>query len=178
MQFTFSLRFGNRFDVDDGERFQGGMEHQIAAPIEKIPVFQRGGTVIPRQMRLRRSSALMGADPYTLVVAPDLNGTAKGTLFLDAGDGYNYRSGEHQYMSYLFSDNTLRVSKLSGGGFDAPNVLERIEIFAVAEPSKVLLRQPSGEVELSSTMNFETNRLVIRKPGVKMVADDWEIVLK
>ena len=97
----------------------------VSAPIDKVPVFQRGGTIVPRQMRLRRASSLMGADPYTLGIAPDQAGNADGTLYMDPGDGYGYRSGEHQYMAYTYSAGTLAVSKLSGGGYAAVNELER-----------------------------------------------------
>lgn len=37
----------------------------------QIPVFQRGGSIIPRKMRIRRSSALMVHDPFTLIVCLD-----------------------------------------------------------------------------------------------------------
>ena len=37
----------------------------------KIPVFQKGGAIIPQKNRIRRSSSLMKYDPYTLVVALD-----------------------------------------------------------------------------------------------------------
>lgn len=36
-------------------------------------------------MRLRRSSALMSRDPYTLVVALSAEQSAEGTLYLDDG---------------------------------------------------------------------------------------------
>jgi len=42
----------------------------VPAPLERIPVYLRGGVVIPKKMRLRRSSKLMFFDPFTLVVAP------------------------------------------------------------------------------------------------------------
>lgn len=38
---------------------------------KKVPVYQRGGSIIPRKMRVRRASPLMKNDPYTLVVALD-----------------------------------------------------------------------------------------------------------
>ena len=37
----------------------------------QIPVFYRGGSIIPRKDRIRRSSYLSRNDPYTLVVALD-----------------------------------------------------------------------------------------------------------
>ena len=48
-------------------------------------VYQRGGTIIPKKERVRRSSALMRHDPYTLVVALDRAGRATGTLYIDDG---------------------------------------------------------------------------------------------
>lgn len=37
----------------------------------QIPVFQRGGSIIPKKLRVRRSSTCMEHDPYTLYVAVD-----------------------------------------------------------------------------------------------------------
>ena len=34
---------------------------------DKVPVFQRGGSIIPKRERIRRSAALMHNDPITLV---------------------------------------------------------------------------------------------------------------
>ena len=47
--------------------------HCIMIPciVLQIPVFQRGGTIIPKKLRVRRASSLMANDPYTLIVALD-----------------------------------------------------------------------------------------------------------
>jgi len=37
----------------------------------QIPVFQRGGSIIPSKERVRRCSSLMTDDPYTLTIALD-----------------------------------------------------------------------------------------------------------
>ncbi|KAL1504554.1 hypothetical protein AB1Y20_010954 [Prymnesium parvum] len=166
------------YDAVDGTPYTGGSEPTVSAPIDKLPVFQRGGTIVPRQMRLRRASSLMGADPFTLVVAPDASGAANGTLFLDAGDGYAYRRGEHAYMAYSYAAATLRASRRSGSGaYAPPNVLERVELLGVGVPSRVVLRHAAGEEALGFTLNAESGRLVVRKPAVKMAADDWQIEL-
>jgi len=39
----------------------------------KIPVYQRGGVIIPQRLRKRRASMLALHDPITLVVALDRN---------------------------------------------------------------------------------------------------------
>ena len=54
-----------------------------SAPLDKIPVFLRGGKIVPRKLRLRRSSKLMYYDPYTLIIAYDSDLNAEGMLYLD-----------------------------------------------------------------------------------------------
>lgn len=51
----------------------------------QIPVFQRGGSIIPRKLRVRRSSSCMEHDPYTLFVALNLqvNEDLRTTLAID-----------------------------------------------------------------------------------------------
>ena len=39
--------------------------------IHQIPVFQRGGHIVPRRERQRRSSSLTHRDPFTLIVTLD-----------------------------------------------------------------------------------------------------------
>jgi len=40
--------------------------------LETVPHFYRGGHIVPRKDRVRRSSSQMADDPYTLIVAVDL----------------------------------------------------------------------------------------------------------
>ena len=51
-------------------------------------MFQRGGTIIPTLQRVRRSTKIMMNDPYTLIVALDENGAAKGHLYMDDGQSF------------------------------------------------------------------------------------------
>jgi alpha 1,3-glucosidase len=43
----------------------------METPLERVPVYLRGGSILPRKDRLRRSSNLTTRDPYTLIVALD-----------------------------------------------------------------------------------------------------------
>ena len=59
------------YDVTDAKAIPGGQRLSMATPLEKMPVFQRGGSIVPKRMRVRRSSAAQANDPYTLVIALD-----------------------------------------------------------------------------------------------------------
>lgn len=47
--------------------------YRVPVTLEAIPVFYRGGAIVPRRERPRRSSAAQAADPFTLVVSLDGN---------------------------------------------------------------------------------------------------------
>ena len=76
---------------------------------DRIPVYQRGGTIVPKKERMRRSSALMADDPYTLNVALDASSSAKGTLYIDDGESYDYRSGKFIYLEFVFQVSVVQT---------------------------------------------------------------------
>jgi len=174
------------YDVDDGAAHAGGTDATVSAPMDKIPAYQRGGSIVPRQMRARRSSVQMANDPFTLTIAPDAEGGAVGRLYLDAGDGYEYRQGAYAYRKFSYAPSTgpavpATLSSLalhSDPSYSPPNELERIELLAsptaAAKLAKVTL-EVKGETR---TLDFRyvqaTGRLVVRAPKVG-VAEDWKM---
>jgi alpha 1,3-glucosidase len=69
----------------------GGATVSVSAPLHSIPVFQRGGSILFRKERVRRSSELMSHDPFTIVVTLDREGTATSDLYIDDGKTFNYK---------------------------------------------------------------------------------------
>lgn len=61
-------------------------------------VAQRPGSIVPLA-NLVQSTQDLSLDSLTLLVNPDTDGSAVGTLYEDAGDGFGYRSGD-----FLLSD--------------------------------------------------------------------------
>lgn len=43
----------------------------MKTPLDRIPVFLKGGSIVPRRQRIRRSASLMTKDPITLLIALD-----------------------------------------------------------------------------------------------------------
>uniref|UniRef100_A0A2K6E814 Neutral alpha-glucosidase AB n=1 Tax=Macaca nemestrina TaxID=9545 RepID=A0A2K6E814_MACNE len=145
-----------------------------------IPVFQRGGTIVPRWMRVRRSSECMKDDPITLFVALSPQGTAEGELFLDDGHTFNYETRQEFLLRrFLFSGNTLVSSSADPEGhFETPIWIERVVIIGAGKPAAVVLQtKGSPESRLSFQHDPETSVLVLRKPGIN-VASDWSIHLR
>lgn len=76
-----------------------------------MPVFHRGGSILPYKFRLRRSTTQMADDPFTLIVCLDKHESANGQLYFDDGLTFNYNnSKEFVYREFKFSKNKL-ISK-------------------------------------------------------------------
>jgi alpha 1,3-glucosidase len=141
----------------------------VPAPLSMIPVFIRGGSIIPRKMRLRRSSSLMFYDPITLIVAPAADsGSAEGSMYMD-----DERTLDHEdtslfvYRLFSFTQNEKATGSVltnmpvpgsswmvggiekDSGNMVAPNKVERIIVLGqhrLGSPKKVILQNlfPNG----------------------------------
>lgn len=95
------------FDYFDYTTYLGaGKAVTISASLEKIPLLMRGGHIIPRRDRPRRSSGLMRWDPFTLVVVVGKNGEAEGTLYIDDGESFEYENGAFIHRKFIFSSSS------------------------------------------------------------------------
>lgn len=154
----------------------------VPSDIDTIPVFQRGGSIISRKLRLRRSSHLMTSDPYTLFVALDGSQTADGVLYMDDEVSFNHEK-INEFATATFSVN---IEQASGGisnsvqigkGWDSAEtknkdrMIERIVIMGMqSSPSSI---EVGGEA-LGFTYDNNGKVLVIRKPEVS-ACSDWDI---
>jgi len=155
----------------------------VAAPIDKIPVFQRGGTIVPRMRRLRRSSSLMRRDPYTLTVIATAGGTANGHLYQDDGESFAYQQGACTYRSLSLENNRLSNSAVSPSScnpvdakYTPENTVERLVVVGLKkEPSQVRAVTDGGDSKaLTFTMDTQTKALTVRKPDLR-IASDWTV---
>ncbi|XP_071657657.1 neutral alpha-glucosidase AB isoform X1 [Patagioenas fasciata] len=166
------------YDVDSHQQHVAPQTLYVPVTLSSVPVFQRGGTVVPRQERPRRSTECMRGDPYTLHVALSPQGTAEGDLFLDDGESFAYDT-ERRFLHrrFSFANGTLTASSADPqGSFPSSSWLERVVILGAPKPSSVLLRPPGGP-ETPLHFQLEGPTLTLRKPGVPIGAD-WEIVLR
>uniref|UniRef100_A0A9J8A2W9 Neutral alpha-glucosidase AB n=2 Tax=Cyprinus carpio TaxID=7962 RepID=A0A9J8A2W9_CYPCA len=140
-------------------------------------VFQRGGSIICRKDRVRRSSSCMENDPYTLYVALGSQGSAEGELYIDDFHTFSFEEAKqfvHRRLS--FSANTLSSRNLAPDSqFSTASWIEKIVIFGGSQPSSATLKSAESalEFEFDSTLAV----LTLRKPGVNAAAD-WTIVLR
>ncbi|KAH7315741.1 hypothetical protein KP509_21G063300 [Ceratopteris richardii] len=173
------------YELKTGKMFSGGDYFKIPVAMDTIPVFQRGGTIIPRRERPRRSSTQMVNDPYTLLIA--VNGTheAEGELYMDDGNTFDFAEGAFIHRKFIFSQGCLTSvainSQKSRKKFISSSMIERIVILglelpitthATVEPHNRRVELEVGPSLLRSGM--QSNAYIIRKPNV-LVSEDWLI---
>lgn len=108
-----------------------GDKTSITIPVtpDRIPVFQREGSIIPRKMRIRRSSVAMKNDPYTLVVIADNEGQAEGTLYIDDEASFEYRHGKYLYLKLKLDGKKLTSTLMTKlVAYNTKSWLERVDI--------------------------------------------------
>lgn len=92
-----------------------GKHVTISAALHEVPLLIRGGSILSTRERHRRSSPLMKLDPFTLRVALDNKGAARGELYLDDGVTYDHEKGQIVWREFIAEKpekkaKTLRIS--------------------------------------------------------------------
>uniref|UniRef100_H2LBW7 Neutral alpha-glucosidase AB n=1 Tax=Oryzias latipes TaxID=8090 RepID=H2LBW7_ORYLA len=167
------------FDIHTFQKHNGAQNLYIPVTMSSIPVFQRGGSIIPRKMRVRRSSSCMEHDPYTLYAALNARGVAEGELYMDDGHTFNYEKKEFIHRRLSFSNNVLSsVNLVPDSHFTTNSWIERIVLIGSSKPAKVTLKTADGiESQLEFDFDASMSVVTVRKPGMNAGAD-WTVTLE
>ena len=112
-QRTVYLPAGNIWiDFWTGKRLKGGQSIVAQAPLEKLPIYVRAGSIVPYGPRVE--SAAGKPDPIDLRVYTGAN--ADFTLYEDEGDNYDYEKGTHSLIPIHWDDksSTLTIAAREG----------------------------------------------------------------
>ncbi len=86
---------GTGYGSENAGIHSNGITVRVPAPLERIPLLLRGGHIVPRRDRPRRSSGLARRDPFTLLVTLDAAGAARGSIYLDDGETFAYNNNNN-----------------------------------------------------------------------------------
>lgn len=177
----------NYFDYFDHTIYNGaGTTHRIAAPLEKLPLLMQGGHIIPRKDRPRKSSGLMKWDPYTLVVVLDKKGEAKGTLYADDGETFDYEQGAYIHRRFSLANGKLSSEDIGTKGsktsayHKAMKDVKVEKVIIVNAPATweskkdVNIGGSSAELSYHAAKPKTASWAVVRSPNVG-IGSDWSI---
>jgi alpha-D-xyloside xylohydrolase len=101
------------YDFYTGRFVAGNQTIQAHAPLDKMPLFVKAGSILPAGPELQYT-AEKPADPLTLYIYTGAD--ASFTLYEDEGTNYNYEKGQFSKidMAYSEADGTLTIGKRTG----------------------------------------------------------------
>jgi alpha-D-xyloside xylohydrolase len=100
-------------DFWTGERIAGGRSVKVPAPLERMPVHVRAGSVIPVGPAVEHVGQAKDA-PIELRIYPGADGVF--TFYEDAGDGWGYERGEYTLTRMRWDDQRGRLTVLQRQG--------------------------------------------------------------
>jgi alpha-D-xyloside xylohydrolase len=135
------------YDFWTGRGVEGGSSIQAAAPLNQIPLYVRGGSIVPLGPDVQYATE-KPADPIELRIYTGADGNF--TLYEDENDNYNYEKGAYATIPILWNDatRTLTIGERQG---KFPGMIENrsfhvvfvheghgIGIDSAAQPDKVV----------------------------------------
>jgi len=101
------------YNLYNGEYQEGGKYITADAPLDRMPLYVKAGSIIPFGPALQYTSQLP-ADTITLYVYTGSNGTFN--LYEDEGVNYNYEKGQFSHIPFTYNEQskTLTIGKREG----------------------------------------------------------------
>jgi alpha-D-xyloside xylohydrolase len=119
------------YDFWSGASLKGGQEVEAEAPLDRIPLFVRAGSIIPLGPEIEYANE-KPAGPLELRVFRGADG--KFELYQDEGDTYNYEKGAHALIPLRWSESgkTLTIGNREGSYPGMPKDVEINVVFVSA----------------------------------------------
>jgi alpha-D-xyloside xylohydrolase len=143
------------YDFWTGDTLMGGQTITSAAPIDRIPLLIKAGSIIPMGPFVQYASE-KPANPIELRIYPGADGSF--TLYEDENDNYNYEKGFFSTISFSWNDakRQLIIDKRKGS---FPGMLEKRSFQIV-----IVGKDKGNGLEISKTTDK-----VVRYQGTKKV---------
>lgn len=120
------------YDVHTGETYEGGQTIEAVAPYEQLPIFAKGGSILPVGEEIQYVGEKPNA-PLKVIVYTGKDASFK--LYEDEGVNYNYEKG--QYSNIVFNWNeqvqTLTIGERKGSFAGMPETRIFEVLFVDAE---------------------------------------------
>jgi len=95
------------YDFWTGSGAEGGKFVDVAAPLDRLPLYVRAGSIVPMGPEQEYASQMRGSS-IELRIYPGANGDF--TLYEDEGDSYNYEKGKYSTIPIHWEDSTQRLT--------------------------------------------------------------------
>jgi alpha 1,3-glucosidase len=129
------------YDFWTGREFKESGKVQVT--MDDIPVFIRGGRIVPKYERPVHNAIETIVTPLTLYIALE-NSEAEGTLYLDDGITFNHTLGIFCHRKFKYSKGKLTWSKAEEAEKGVPSFLKKAIVEAVVIYDQSGVRKLTG----------------------------------
>lgn len=143
---------------------EAGVNTTIPAPLGHIPVYIRGGSILPMQEPALTTRDARKTD-WSLIVATSRNGTAKGELYLD--DGESLIPNVTKLVDFRATSNGLRAAVR--GSWEEKNPLANVTVLGVKEPKDVVF---NGKVVDEEAIKYNATSKVLSITGLQQLTEE------
>ncbi|KAI6896478.1 alpha-glucosidase [Hortaea werneckii] len=115
------------YDYYTHEAVRGQGEEVTLTDIDytTIPLYYKGGSIVAQRSNSSNTTTELRKQDFTVVIAPGLDGTAKGSLYLD--DGVSLEQGATSYIHFHYSANG--EFRMEGTfGYDSGNAITGVMV--------------------------------------------------
>ncbi|KAI8589842.1 glycosyl hydrolases family 31-domain-containing protein [Geranomyces variabilis] len=182
------------------DKIQGVGKHTVPAPLNGLPVYIRGGSVIPMKRNANTgSSKTQESLPLSLVIAVSANKTASGAVYHDDGESFANQKGQFIWKKVDLAANKIssrdvlagKTSVLTNGAgvvpfspvnrFQRTNELKITEITLLGAGSAVKsasLRVVGKQAcKISQAVPVVVDGSTLKLQISVKLSDDWDIIL-
>ena len=112
-------------------------EEEIEVDIDRIGCFLKGGSVMPlfEVKSYMKSSKDVKKSSINLLVGLDEEGNAKGSMYVDDGETFDYKKGEFARKNIEFKDGKLVWENTGKSEFDIYNKITKVTIMGLKDTS-------------------------------------------
>jgi alpha-D-xyloside xylohydrolase len=100
-------------DFWTGEIRKGGMDYLVSAPLERMPLFVRGGSIVPMETAPVEHTGEISGQALEVRIYSGADGEF--TIYEDSGDGYAYEEGKYNRIKMSWNDSERIFSVFSKG---------------------------------------------------------------
>ena len=150
------------YDFYTGQRHDGGQTLQAAAPLERMPLFVRAGSIIPTGPVQQYVDEKKDA-PLTVVVYTGADGEF--SLYEDDGKGYGYEKGEFSRIPLKWNEKTGELSiGARQGSFPGMQATREVRVRWISGP-----RADAGTLEpaTDATVQYDGKAITVKSTEKK-----------
>lgn len=139
---------------------QPGVNTTIPAPKGHIPVYVRGGSILPMQEPALTTREVRSS-PWSLLTSLSNKGTASGDLYIDDGESLR----PNATLNVMFHATGSSLSAMARGSWEEMNPLSQVTVLGVSQqPSNVTF---NGQAVPASDVNYDATSHVLSVDGLE-----------